>query len=202
VILLTGDYYGVAPLPNGDVWFGGINRSTLFPYGSTGLDWFRAGALTECANCIANRIDVWPDAVAEPIFPTPSQRVDDNVADMAVLPDGSVWIGSFSNGLAHYSPGRPTEFRRDLMVDPRGNATGLEYDASDGSLWIGYSYGGLARLKGNVYTPYDYRVLGIDLTQGHIPDIQSDNYGGHRRILVAFQGGAGRPGAIGIYTGP
>ena len=202
VILLTGDYYGVAPLPNGDVWFGGFNRSTLFGYASNGFDWFRAGQLVECATCIANRIDVWPDRVGEPEIPTPSQRVDDVVSDMAALPDGSVWISSFSNGLAHYTPGRPTEYRQDTIVDPRGYATALEYDASDQSLWIGYNYGGIARLKGNVYTPYDYRVFGIDLTQGRTPDIQSDNFGGHRRLLVAFQGGGGKPGFIGIYTGP
>jgi hypothetical protein len=202
VWLLTGEYFGVAPLPNGDVWFGGANRSTLFRYGTLRYDWFAAGAEVECASCTANRIDVWPDPVGEPYYPTPSQRVDDNVADMAVMPDGSVWIGSFTNGLAHYTPGRPTEFRRDPIVDPRGNAIGLELDSTDGSLWIGYSYGGLARLRGNTYTPYDSRILGPDLTQGGIPDIQSDNFGGRRRLLVAFGGGGGRPGAIGIYVGP
>ncbi len=202
VYLFTGEYFGVAPLPNGDVWFGGANRSTLFLYGTYGYNWWQAGHDVECASCIANRIDVWPDAVGEPGIPTPSQRLDDNVSDMAVMPDGSVWIGSFTNGLAHYTRGRPTEFRHDTLIDPRGNAVGLELDSTDGSLWIGYSYGGLAKLNGNIYTPYDYRVLGPDLTQGWIPDIQSDNFGGHRRLLVAFGGGGGRPGAIGIYIGP
>jgi hypothetical protein len=209
VILLTADYWGVSPLANGDVWFGGAARSTLFHYASLGFDWFRAQAETECSQtqdpqCVAHRLDIWPDLVAEPFYPTPSERVDDNVADMAAMPDGSVWVGSFStsSGLAHYIPGRPTEFRRDLSVDPSGHATGLERDPTDGSLWIGYSYAGLARLKDNVYSPYDFHILGGDITQGRIPDIQSDTYGGHRRLLVAFQGGGGRPGAIGIYTGP
>jgi hypothetical protein len=123
---------------------------------------------------------------------------------MAVMPDGSVWIGSFSNsGLAHYTPGRPTEFRPDeQIVDPRGRAIGLERDSTDGSLWIGYAYGGMARLNGNFYTPYDYRIFGPALTLGGVPDIQSDNFGGRRRLLVAFHGGGGYPGAIGIYVGP
>ena len=202
--LFTGEYFGVAPLPNGDVWFGGVGRSTLFRYATLG--WWEAGLQTECSSaaCIANRIDVWPDAVAEPYYPFPSQRVDDNVADMAVMPDGSVWIGSFTNdGLAHYTPGHPTEFRPDeRIVDPRGHVVGLERDSTDGSLWIGYTYGGMARLNGNVYTPYDYRVFGPALTQGWVPDIQSDNFGGRRRLLVAFYGGGGYPGAIGIYVGP
>lgn len=202
VWLFTGEYYGVALLPNGDVWFGGVGRATLFRYATLG--WWEAGYETECSSaaCIRNRIDVWPDLVAEPYYPRPSQRVDDNISDMAVMPDGSVWIGSFSNGLAHYTPGMPTEFHRETIVDPRGNAIGLERDGTDGSLWIGYSYGGMARLSGNVYTPYDYRIFGLALTQGGIPDIQSDNFGGHRRLLVAFYGAGASPGAIGIYVGP
>jgi len=89
-----------------------------------------------------------------------------------------------------------------LVGDVRvGIEPGLERDPRNGSLWIGYYYGGLARLDGSHYVPFDYRVFGPDLVRGRIPDIQSDNFGGQRRILVAFFGGDGRPGAIGIYTG-
>ena len=34
VIILTDEYRGVAPAPNGDVWFGGANRSTRFRFTS------------------------------------------------------------------------------------------------------------------------------------------------------------------------
>jgi ligand-binding sensor domain-containing protein len=121
---------------------------------------------------------------------------------MAAMPDGSVWIASITNGLAHLTPGRPIEYFQDPQIIPSSaRITGLERDPRNGSLWIGYYYGGLARLDGNFYVPFDYRVFGPDLVQGSIRDIQSDNFGGQRRILVAFFGGEGRPGAIGIYTG-
>ena len=202
VILLTGEYHGMSVDPAGDVWVGGAARSAHFRYATLGGNFFAAGDEIECDTCARNRLDIWPDRVAEPIYPTPSERVDDNVSDMAAMPDGSVWISSFTQGLAHYTPGRPTEYRQDTVVDPRGYVDSLERDPQDGSLWIGYNYGGLARLKiNNGYIPYDYRALGLDLTQGQILDIQSDNYGGHRRILVAFRGGGGHPGAIGVYTG-
>ena len=199
VILLTGDYYGMSVDPIGDLWAGGAARSTHFGYVTYGRDFFTAGDHTEASQYISNRIDVWPDRVGEPNYPLPSERVDDWVSDMAAMPDGSVWISSFTNsGLAHYVPGRPIEYLRDPVTS---TVTGLERDPRDNSLWIGYTYGGFARLRGSQYVPYDFRVLGQDLVQGKIPDIQSDNFGGNRRILVAFFGGAGRPGAIGIYSG-
>jgi len=222
VILLTGDYYGVSVDSVGDVWFGGAARSTKFGYATYGRDFFTAGYHVEAAQFVDNRLDIWPDCkyrdggvvdycVSEPAYPIPSERVDDWVSDMAAMPgpDGGVWISSFNfydpprtTGLAHYVPGRPTEYFQDpLTVNPRGNVAGLERDPQDDSLWIGYMYGGLARLRGGQYVPLDYQVLGWDLTQGTVPDIQSDNFGGQRRILVGFHGGAGRPGAIGIYTG-
>jgi hypothetical protein len=223
IILLTGEYYGMSADNAGDVWIGGGIRSAKFRYATVHSggppDYFAAGAEMECntQQCIARRIDVWPDKVGEPDIPRPSDRVangfpswctvtscpsDDDVSDMAAMPDGSVWIGSFSLGLAHYIPGQATVYRNDKIVEPRnGRVAGLERDPKDGSLWIGYTYGGLARLKDNdIYVPYDSRVLGNDLTQGPILDIQSDNFG-NRRILVAFLGGGGKSGALGIYAG-
>jgi ligand-binding sensor domain-containing protein len=185
--------------PIGDLWAGGAARSTHFGYATYGRDFFAAADHTEGPQYISNRIDVWPDRVGEPTYPLPSERVDDWVSDMAAMPDGSVWISSFTNaGLAHYTPGRPIEYLRDPVTS---TVAGLERDPQDNSLWIGYTYGGFARLRTSQYVVYDFRVLGQDLVQGKIPDIQSDNFGGRRRILVAFFGGAGRPGAIGIYSG-
>lgn len=202
VILLTGEYYGMSVDPIGDLWAGGADRSTKFGYVTYGRDFFEAGAHVEGEQYVNNRLDIWPDLVAEPIYPTPSERVDDNVSDMAAMPDGSVWIGSFNQGLAHYTPGLGVEYFTDLLIpESRGYVTGLERDPRDNSIWVGYAYGGFARLQGPQATIFDYRVLGQDMVQGQIPDIQSDNLGGSRRVLVAFKGGAGRPGAIGIYSG-
>ena len=202
VYYCTDAYYGMSVLPNGDVWAGGANRSTLFRYATYGGDFFRAQAETEAPEGdTRDRFDIWPDLVSEPNYPTPSERVDDNVSDMAAMPDGSVWISSFNRGLANYRPGELLEYRVDRVVDPSGNASALERDPSDGSLWIGYRWGGFARLNGNSYQAYDYRVLGPDLMVSHISDISSDTSQGHRRILVGFSGTANTPGAIGVYDG-
>jgi hypothetical protein len=52
-------------------------------------------------------------------------------------------------------------------------------------------------MPNGAYLPYDARLLGPEIVRGSIPDIQSDYFNGHRRILVAFN----RTGAIGIFTG-
>ena len=50
VIILTDEYRGVAPAPNGDVWFGGANRSTRFRFTSNAAgpgNYFQAQLETE-----------------------------------------------------------------------------------------------------------------------------------------------------------
>ena len=178
---LTGDYYGVGLDPSGDVWFGGGHRLAKLPFGR-GRSFYAA---------LDPRIDVWPDAV--PSDARPWQRTDDFVQDLAVLPDGSLWVGSIPNGLAHVSSGG-IGYRTSGMVDRK--VTALEYDKKNGSLWVGHIWGGITRLSGSGATYYSISALGADLGNDTVPDIQSDNYRGRRRILVAFSAGA-----IGIYNG-
>jgi hypothetical protein len=198
-VWLTGGYYGVAVDSIGDVWFGGAHRTTKCRYETLGHRFF------ECQNEVeaiepTYRYDIWPDPVTEPYIPTPSERDDDHVSDMAAMPDGTVWISSFNHGLAHYRVGQVIEYRVDTQVTFSGRATALERDPSDNSLWIGYIWGGIARLtQDGRYTPMP--IFGRDLSQGRVPDIQSDYYLGQRRILAAFRGDGSGVGAIGIYTG-
>jgi len=199
VCLCTDGCFGMAVNATGDLWAAGAGRrTTKFRYATYGNNFWRAQVETENRYDWSDRFDIWPDRVGEPNTPTPSERVDDHAADIAVMPDDSVWIGSFTNGLAHFRIGGTTEYRRDTLIDSRGNVTGLERDPANGSLWIGYFYGGFARLMPNGdYLPYDYRLLGPDIIRSGVPDIQSDYFGGHRRILVAFKSS----GAIGIFAG-
>ncbi len=194
----TDAYLGMGVNSFGDLWAAGRERTTKFRYATYGNNFWRAQAETEDSHNWSDRFDIWPDLVTEPDIPTPSERVDDYVSDIAVMPDDSVWIGSSRHGMAHFRIGGPTQYRLDTVIDSQGRVTGLERDSRDGSLWIGYASGGFARLMPNGdYLPYDARLLGPEIVRGSIPDIQSDYFNGHRRILVAFK----RTGAIGIFTG-
>ncbi len=104
VVLLTDAYHGVSVASNGDVWFGGANRSTRFRYGTNGYNYWAAQSQTEDSGYAWNRYDIWPDAVGEPNIPTRAQRVDDQVSGMAVMSDQRVWVGSWSRGLALLDP--------------------------------------------------------------------------------------------------
>ena len=93
--LLTGDWFGIALDPKGDLWMGGGNRVGRLQYG-TGTDrWWSP---------LSPIYDVWPDAVA--VDAQQSERTDDLVSDLIVDPGGSVWVGSL-NGLARVFPPTP-----------------------------------------------------------------------------------------------
>jgi len=181
--LLSGDWYGVSLTPMGDLWMGGGHRIAKFPFGTSNrYPW---------ANF--TKIDVWPDAVQDNAYP--KDRTDDMVQDMAAMPDESVWIGSITNGLAHYSATGTRFVSAANLVDPK--VTALERDPANGTLWIGHQYGGITRMEGDTFHHYNFRVFGSTLIASPVWDIQNATLDGKRCILVAF-----RAGAAGVYCGP
>ena len=185
-IEMSGDFWGIALDPAGDVWTGGAHRLAKLNYASEGGQFWASYTPLE-------GIDVWPDPV--PNYGYPEQRLDDDVSELIADP-GGVWIGSSSHGLARmtstgisYVPGPPNG-----MVDPK--VTALEVDPKDGSLWAGHLWGGLTRIQDGAFTRYSMDVFTPDLYDSVVWDIQSDSLAGQRRILVAFS-----KGVIGVYTG-
>lgn len=137
-VLLTDNYYGLSVQRSGDVWIGGANRSANFRAVTLNDFWQGDYEIQK------TKIDVWPDA--QPFDAYPWQRDDDNVSDMAAMSDGTVWVSSVSHGLAHWTPSG-ISYLRDTTIQSSGKATALEADPQDGSLWIGYIWGGVSRLK-------------------------------------------------------
>ncbi|NBD07747.1 hypothetical protein GTY96_02030 [Corallococcus sp. c25j21] len=215
--LLSDRYYGIAITENHDVFFGGQIRSTRFYYGSNGDNYWSGQSQTEDAAYEGNRIDIWPDQVAN--YPTAAQRVDDNVSGMALASNGGVWASSFYYGLARLSANGTVETRvmQDLVnYTPAkgGNAamaptSAVATDPRDGSLWVGANWwGGITRLKDGATVKYSGDVFGNTLTSvSSVSDIQFDRSGSRRRVLVSFEGtknaktGVVTPGLIGIYDG-
>lgn len=212
---LAGDVWGVAVRPDGDVWMGTHIRSSRFRimtnevgHIGTGGPWKfeMARKQTEEKKYRANRIDVWPDAVAEPQIPTREQRKDDLVSDLVLMPDGTVWISSYAWGLAKLSDAGLVTAHH-LAGDKDRFVSALERDPRDGSLWIGHRWGGgLMRMHTEGEFVSHNSVLGR--FSGHaVWDIQAVGTGEDRKVLVAFsayRNAAGEivyPGLIGIYTG-
>ena len=203
-VLLTDAYHGVALTENGDVWVGGANRTTRFRYGTNGYNYWQAQLESEASEYAWNRIDIWPDAVAEPEMPTRAQRVDDHVSGLAVMSDQTVWAGSFLRGVAQLgSNGQVLRTLTSELADGRGYVASVAGDPLDESIWVGTAMGGgLSRVRGNRVEWYGSGMLPHGVLHLRVPDIQVDRWGGARRILVAFQGDESTPGAIGIYSGP
>ncbi|MFP2910522.1 hypothetical protein ACLESD_36885 [Pyxidicoccus sp. 3LFB2] len=201
--LLTDAYWGLALLPNGDVWVGGANRSTKYFYGTTDRNFWRAQEWTERGDYAWNRIDIWKDAVGEERYSRPEQRTDDVVSGMAVV-GTTVWVGSFGNGLAQLNEnGEVIRTLKNELAAP--HVASIAADPLDDSIWAGTSWGGgLSRVKNGVER-YGMSLFGRELASMRVPDIQVDRTGSRRRMLVAFQGytqnGTVVPGAIGIYSG-
>ncbi|WP_224241193.1 CBM96 family carbohydrate-binding protein [Hyalangium gracile] len=203
MVLLTDAYYGVAVASNSDVWIGGAIRSTRFRYGTNGNNYWQAQVETEGSAYAWNRYDIWPDAVSEPTPPTRAQRVDDHVSGMAVMSDQTVWVGSFSNGLAQLSSsGQRLRTLSTELIDGHGYVSSIAGDPLDNSVWAGTSWGGgISRVQGSTVTKYGSGVLPSALLYMRVTDIQVDRSTTPRRILIGFQGTDSTPGSIGIYTG-
>jgi hypothetical protein len=204
LVLLTDAYYGVSVTSNGDVWFGGAIRSTRFRYGTDGNNYFQAQTETEDSAHAWNRIDIWPDAVAEPTPPTRAERVDDNVSGMAVMGDQTVWVGSFGRGLAQLSSsGQRLRTLSTELIDGHGYVASVARDPLDESVWAGTAWGGgVSRVQGSTVLKYGSGVIPNALLYMRVADIQVDRSGATRRILLGFQGSDSAAGSIGIYTGP
>jgi hypothetical protein len=199
-ILLTDAYYGVSVHPSGDVFFGGSNRSTRFRYGSNGNNYWRAQSMSENRDYAWNRFDLWPDKVGEPNMPRPADRVDDHVSGMAVAGDDTVWVSSFTRGLARMNA-EGGDVRYVNVGVPHLSAVAV--DPGDGSVWTGARWlGAVFRLKDGHVITYGCGDFGRRLCMSAVSDIQVDRSNG-RRILVAFMGSSENhvPGAIGIYSG-
>jgi hypothetical protein len=224
--LLTEDYRGVAPDPaSGDVWFGGVNRTTKFHWGaftgSPSSRFFAAAEYTEnqhdvinppaCPSAattpcyIHNRIDVWPDAKGEGFFPKESERTDDLVFGAAAPGDGSVYIGSGYLGLKHVNADGTVG--ADLTSRLASTFVGaVAIDSLDSNtLWVANRYaGGVDRLglsnpSGDQH--YALNVFGI-LANGGIEDVQMIGSGPSRKVLVGFRQTPKNAGFVAIYSGP
>ena len=190
--ILTADYRGVAVdlTQPGNVWFGGLIRTTLFKMGSMG-DYYLAANDSQTNQ--ANIIDVWPDAV--PDYPTPAQRVDDAVSGIVSTPDGSIFVSSLYYGVRHLD--HAGGFMGDItnLQDP--HVTALARDPGDGSIWIGYTgwgFGVSQYMPDGTMRNYNYAALGQDLSSSEVSDIQVDTFSSPHRVVVSF-----RNGVVGIF---
>jgi hypothetical protein len=179
---LTGDTWAVAIAPNGQPWahntlrLAAINGDTSrLDY--TYMDWSEV-------------FDLWPNPTID----------DDYVQSMAFCPDGSLWVGSISHGLAQVNTKTGAVWGYKL---PGGgqNVWALASDKA-GTLWISTDWAEIVRYDTSSGT-FSMTPPGLPELANHIAwNIQVDNFSTPRVVYFAMRTLQGKPGGIVSYSGP
>jgi hypothetical protein len=135
----------------------------------------------------------------------------DNVSSMSFCADGTLWVGSDNHGLARVSLDRSRlndttagyDIRRIPTPDATGGAMAVACD-TDGSLWVGFSWGGFGRLKNGSWTNMSFLLQGVPkFVLNPVRSIQIDRWSGTRRVYLAHLPSIRNgPGGVTIYSGP
>jgi hypothetical protein len=152
-------------------------------------------------------IDIWPDPgpASSPIDPLgPSY---DDVQSLSFCDDGTLWVGSYSHGLAVSSG---DGFSYLDLPDPGlhgDSVSAVACDPSDQSVWIGLGWGGVMRLRGGRFEALDPQGLPAFVRQP-VQSIQIDRWSTPRIVYFAFipsrdaSGRTIRGGGVASYDGP
>jgi hypothetical protein len=150
-------------------------------------------------------LDIWPDPPQGDSTRFVGASMDD-VRSLSHCPDGTLWVGSPSHGLARIDP---ATLAVTLVPAPEigDSVTAVACDPRDGSVWMGLGGGGVARLRGGVIERVE--TTGVPGFANHVvQSIQIDRWSSPRIVYFAFTGGTdptGRitsPGGIAAYQGP
>jgi hypothetical protein len=127
------------------------------------------------------------------------ERLRDNVLSLAFCGDGTMWVASYNHGLARLPKGGSAFEKIDV---PGGGARAVACDPSDGSIWVGFSWGGFGRLAGGAWTqPIAWTDLPA-FAQQPVASIQIDRWSSPRVVWLAHRGTPGTPGGVTAYAGP
>jgi len=147
-------------------------------------------------------LDLWPDSGDEWSGPT-----NDWVRSMSHCPDGTLWIGSLTHGLARIDPSGAISFVTLPAPAKDGEgASAVACDPADSSLWIGLAWGGVMRMRGSDFEAVD--ATGAPAFARHpVASIQIDAWSHPRVVYFAFDptldasGNIVSGGGVGAYDG-
>jgi len=125
----------------------------------------------------------------------------DGVQSIAFCDDGTMWVGSESHGLAFRRKGAST-FTTLGVPSGAGGALAVACDPLDGSVWVGFAWGGFGRYKGGAWVtdiaPDDLPAF----ARGPVRSIQIDRWATRRIVYLAHLESRLGPGAVTAYDGP
>ena len=157
-------------------------------------DQFGMGPWNASTTATSQFMDVWPDG-GNPLGPG-----FDAVRSMSHCPDGTLWIGSLTHGLARVAPDRATIGYVSGGVLEDG-VSAVACDPSDGSVWVGLAKGGVTRLRNGALEPVD--ATGLPAFASHpVQSIQINRWSVPRVVYFAFVETGQGAGGVASYDGP
>ena len=122
------------------------------------------------------------------------------VSSLSFCDDGTLWIASLLHGLARRSPSGAISYV-DLPPGLGNAASAVACDPSDGSVWVGFEWGGFGRYDGGWWT-----VAAVSppefATHAPVRSIQIDRWASPRIVYIAHAASRNGLGGVTVYSGP
>jgi hypothetical protein len=151
---------------------------------------------------IGSHLDVWPD-------PHPANAADydatnpawmDAVSSLSFCDDGTLWIASFLHGLARRAPDGSLSYV-PLPPDLGDSASAVACDPTDGSVWVGFEWGGFGRWNGSAWWTIRQESPPAFAAQAPVRAIQIDRWASPRIVYFALAQSKLGPGGLVSYSG-
>lgn len=201
---LTGRSTAIAIDPTtGDPWAANETRAARkLGYGARPDGWDAPmWPFYDPAFQIRSWLDVWPDP--EPANLDEFDALDpawmDAVTSLSFCDDGTLWIASALHGLARRSPEGTISYV-DLPPGLGNSASAVACDPADGSVWVGFGWGGFGRWNGAWWLPDPAKTPAFAL-YGPVGNVQIDRWTTPRIVYLAHVASGTRPGGVTAYRG-
>ncbi len=200
----------------GEAWAIAVDPLSGIPFFA---NQFRIASLPDY---VQRRQPTWNDWWGEMVPPLPflaiwedpsspdDASLRDNVSSMSFCDDGTLWVASENHGLARVtidrgallSSGAASAFSVQKVGIPSGGGALAVACDLDGSVWVGFDWGGAARLKDGTWTPIPTGAP-LFATSDPVRSIQIDRWSTPRVVYLAHVSSQKfGPGGISAYAGP
>lgn len=202
---LTGDSTAIAIDPTtGDPWAANETRAaTKKGYGAVPNGWdLPLWPYWNPKDEVRSFLDVWVDPVPADLwasYDALDPAYADFVSSLSFCDDGTLWIASSYHGLARRSPSGDIAYV-DLPPGHGNNASAVACDPSDGSVWVGFGWGGFGRYGGGGWWVVPDTAPAF-ARLSPVSNIQIDRWATPRIVYVGFTDSKFGPGGVAAYSG-
>ncbi len=205
--LLTGQSTAITIDPTtGDPWASNETRTaSKRGYGARPAGWdLPLWPPYDSASQLDSWLDVWPDPHPADLWNGGYDALDpayaDFVTSLSFCDDGTLWMASAVHGLAKRAPSGAMSYV-DLPPGHGNVASAVACDPSDGSVWVGFGWGGFGRLNDGSWWTVPPTAPRFALLSP-VRNVQIDRWATPRIVYVSFSDSRFGPGGVLSYAGP